>query len=129
MAAAASRHQKQKALCNHLIKEGEIERAEALLEQLLKRASPLGLFAEEIDARTGAYFGNFPQAFSHLGLIGTILNLDLAKEKPQFARLSDQEKFQTSVGLTVGWRGVIAGFFRVPRTFVLLFSSRSKWRV
>ncbi|MBA3831051.1 MAG: hypothetical protein H0X34_03980 [Chthoniobacterales bacterium] len=116
-------------LINHLIKEGELDRAEALLENLLKCASPLGLFAEEIDARSGAFLGNFPQAFSHLGLIGTILNLDLAKTQPQSARLSDQEKFKTSVGLTVGWRGVIAGFLRVPRTFVLLFSSRSKWRI
>ena len=116
-------------LINHLIKEGELGRAEALLGDLLKRASPLGLFAEEIDARTGAFLGNFPQAFSHLGLIGTILNLDLAKQRPQTARLSDHEKFQATVGATVGWCGVIAGFFRVPRTFVLLFSSRSKWAV
>ena len=114
-------------LVNHFIKEGDLGRAEALLEQLLKRASPLGLFAEEIDERSGAFLGNFPQAFSHLGLIGTILNLDLAKRHPHTAVLSDHDKFQESVGPTIGVRGVIAGFFRVPATFRLLFSRQSKW--
>ncbi len=113
---------------NHLIKEGELARAESLLDALLQRASPLGLFSEEIDPQTGAFLGNFPQAFSHLGLIGTILNLDLAKRHPAKARLPDHEKFQASVGATVGWRGVLAGSFRVPQTLRLLFGSRSKWR-
>lgn len=115
-------------LINHLIREGEITRAEGLLDELLEQASPLGLFAEEIDARTGAFLGNFPQAFSHLGLIGTILNLDLARRQPETARLSDHEKFERTVGPTVGIRGVIAGSFRVPRTLLLMFTSRSAWR-
>ena len=114
-------------LTNHLIKEGDLARAGELLEEQLRRASPLGLFSEEIDARTGDFLGNFPQAFSHLGLIGTILNLDLARKSPEQARLSDHEKFKKSVGPTVGIRGVIAGFFRVPKTLLLLFSNRSKW--
>jgi GH15 family glucan-1,4-alpha-glucosidase len=115
-------------LINHLIKEGEIARAADLLDELCGRLSPLGLLAEEIDPRTGDFLGNFPQAFSHLGLIGTILNLDLAQQCPALARLSDHERFQRTVGPTVGWRGVVAGFFRVPKTVRLLFSSRSKWR-
>jgi GH15 family glucan-1,4-alpha-glucosidase len=39
------------------------------MERLLRQASPLGLYAEELDADTGAHLGNFPQAFSHLALI------------------------------------------------------------
>lgn len=113
---------------NHLIKEGEIERAAKLLDELIAQANPLGLFSEEIDERTGAFLGNFPQAFSHLGLIGTILNLDSARKDPGSAKLSDHERFKQSVGPTVGWRGVIAGSFRVPRTLLLLFTSQSKWR-
>ena len=113
---------------NHLLKEGELERAESLLQDLLARLSPLGLFSEEIDAASGDFLGNFPQAFSHLGLISTILNVDLAKKKRAFAAASDHEKFRSTVGPTIGVRGVIAGFFRVPRTFQLLVSSRSKWR-
>ncbi|MBA3961517.1 MAG: glycoside hydrolase family 15 protein [Chthoniobacterales bacterium] len=112
---------------NHLIKEGDLSRAEALFDDLLQRASPLGLFSEEVDARTGNFLGNFPQAFSHLALIGTILNLDLARRRPETARMSDHEKFTASVGPTVGWRGIIAGSFRVPKTLQLLFASKSKW--
>jgi alpha,alpha-trehalase len=115
-------------LISHLTKEGDLDRAEALLQELLGRLSPLGLFAEEIDVSTGDFLGNFPQAFSHLGLIGAVLNLDLAKKNPELARLSDHEKFQRTVGPTVGVRGVIAGFFRVPKALRLLVASRSKWR-
>jgi alpha,alpha-trehalase len=39
------------------------------MERLLGEASPLGLYAEEFDTRTGRHLGNFPQAFSHLALL------------------------------------------------------------
>jgi alpha,alpha-trehalase len=48
---------------------GERQRARDLMERLLRIASPLGLFAEEFDVKTGRHLGNFPQAFSHLALI------------------------------------------------------------
>jgi len=48
---------------------GEEQRARDLMERLLRQASPLGLYAEELDAETGRHLGNFPQAFSHLALI------------------------------------------------------------
>ena len=48
---------------------GEMQRARDLMERLLRIASPLGLYAEEFDAETGRYLGNFPQAFSHLALM------------------------------------------------------------
>jgi len=48
---------------------GEHQRADELLERLLRIASPLGLYAEEYDVATGYHLGNFPQAFSHLALI------------------------------------------------------------
>jgi GH15 family glucan-1,4-alpha-glucosidase len=48
---------------------GEMQRARDLMERLLREASPLGLYAEELDADTGRHLGNFPQAFSHLALI------------------------------------------------------------
>jgi GH15 family glucan-1,4-alpha-glucosidase len=115
-------------LINHLIKEGDLNRAESLLQDMISRLSSLGLFSEEIEVSSGDFLGNYPQAFSHLGLIGAILNLDLARKNPAYARLPDHEKFQRTVGPTIGVRGVIAGFFRVPKTFRLLFSSRSKWR-
>jgi alpha,alpha-trehalase len=48
---------------------GEMQRARDLMERLLRIASPLGLYAEEYDPKTGKHLGNFPQAFSHLALI------------------------------------------------------------
>ncbi len=48
---------------------GEHQRAQDLMERLLRVASPLGLYAEEFDVGTGRHLGNFPQAFSHLALI------------------------------------------------------------
>ncbi len=115
-------------LIEHLIREGEITRADKLLDAIIARASPLGLYSEEIDPATGDFLGNFPQAFSHLGLITAILNIERAKKDDDFARLPEHEKFQASVGRAVGVLGVIAGFWRVPKTLRLLFSSQSKWR-
>jgi GH15 family glucan-1,4-alpha-glucosidase len=48
---------------------GELQRARDLMDKLLRIGSPLGLYAEEFDADTGRYLGNFPQAFSHLALM------------------------------------------------------------
>jgi len=54
---------------------GESERARALCEKLLSYASPLLLYAEEIDPRTGRHLGNFPQAFTHLALINAVMHV------------------------------------------------------
>ena len=51
---------------------GEKDRATALCQKLLNFASPLQLYAEEIDASTGEHLGNFPQAFTHLALIDAV---------------------------------------------------------
>ena len=65
-------------LADNLIRLGEIDRATKLFETLLSHANDLGLFSEEIEPTSGAMLGNFPQAFSHMGLINTALNLDRA---------------------------------------------------
>jgi GH15 family glucan-1,4-alpha-glucosidase len=55
-----------------------------LCERLLGHAGPLGLFAEELDPKSGAHLGNFPQAFTHLGLINAVSHViadDLAGER------------------------------------------------
>ena len=51
---------------------GERERARELCERLLGLAGSLDLYAEELDARTGRHWGNFPQAFTHLALINAV---------------------------------------------------------
>ena len=59
---------------------GEVDRARALCKKLLSFASPLQLYAEEIDAATGEHLGNFPQAFTHLALIDAVSRLIEAEE-------------------------------------------------
>jgi GH15 family glucan-1,4-alpha-glucosidase len=54
---------------------GELAQATAAFEQLLAYGNDLGLFAEEIDPASGALLGNFPQAFTHVGLINAALTL------------------------------------------------------
>jgi alpha,alpha-trehalase len=58
-----------------LVEIGEIKRARQLCEKLLSYASPLGLYAEEIDPRSGRHLGNFPQAFTHLALINAVMHV------------------------------------------------------
>ncbi len=67
-------------LVGALAEIGEIDRARQLCEKLLSFASPLGLYGEEIDPRTGRHLGNFPQAFTHLALINAIARLIEAEE-------------------------------------------------
>jgi alpha,alpha-trehalase len=59
---------------------GDHGAARRLCEKLLSFASPLGLYAEEIDATSGRHLGNFPQAFTHLGLINAVLHVIAAEE-------------------------------------------------
>ncbi len=60
---------------------GEVERASGLCERLLSHSSSLGLYAEELDARTGRHLGNFPQAFTHLALINAVMHVVQADEQ------------------------------------------------
>ena len=66
-------------LVSALAKAGEIDRAEALFDKLTGYANDLGLLAEEIDTATGDLLGNFPQAFSHIGLITAAWEIDKAR--------------------------------------------------
>jgi GH15 family glucan-1,4-alpha-glucosidase len=63
-----------------LARTGELERAEALFDQLAGYANDLGLLAEEIDTANGDQLGNFPQAFSHIGLITAAWEIDKMRE-------------------------------------------------
>ncbi len=55
---------------------GNTERARPLFERLLMRANDVGLFAEQIDARSGDQRGNFPQAFTHMSVINHAFRLE-----------------------------------------------------
>jgi GH15 family glucan-1,4-alpha-glucosidase len=62
-------------LVDTLTLSGRIHEAKEIFVNILKYVSPLGLLAEEIDPETGHQLGNFPQAFSHIGLINSALYL------------------------------------------------------
>jgi alpha,alpha-trehalase len=62
-------------LVSALVEIGEVGRGRDLCEKLLSYSSPLGLYAEEIDPRTGRHLGNFPQAFTHLALINAVMHV------------------------------------------------------
>ncbi len=62
-------------LADNYALQGRQREAEALFERLLDLRNDVGLLAEEYDPRGRCQIGNFPQAFSHVALIGTALEL------------------------------------------------------
>jgi GH15 family glucan-1,4-alpha-glucosidase len=58
---------------------GQTDEAKIWLDKVIAIATPLGLYAEEYDPITKNHLGNFPQAFTHLGLINSVLNLNKAE--------------------------------------------------
>ena len=60
---------------------GEHQRARDLCERLLSYASPLRLYAEELDPLSGRHLGNFPQAFTHLALINAAMHVIRSDEQ------------------------------------------------
>jgi alpha,alpha-trehalase len=67
-------------LVSALSEIGEHRRARDLCEKVLSYASPLLLYAEEIDSRSGRHLGNFPQAFTHLALINAVMHVVRSEE-------------------------------------------------
>jgi alpha,alpha-trehalase len=66
-------------LVSCLAEAGEVDRAEKLFDSLVAYANDLGLLAEEIDTKNDELLGNFPQAFSHIGLITAAYEIDKAR--------------------------------------------------
>jgi GH15 family glucan-1,4-alpha-glucosidase len=68
-------------LAQSLAITGQTDRARVVLDQAATCATSLGLFSEQIDTSTGQLLGNFPQAFSHLGLVAAAHALAEAERK------------------------------------------------
>jgi GH15 family glucan-1,4-alpha-glucosidase len=62
-------------LVDNLAYQGRLDEAIELFDSLCQRANSVGLLPEQIDPSSGAFLGNFPQAFSHVGLISSAVNL------------------------------------------------------
>ena len=69
-------------LVDNLAYQGRMVEAMDLFNSLCSRANALGLLPEEIDPSSGAFLGNFPQAFSHVGLISSAVNLTRMMKQP-----------------------------------------------
>ncbi len=72
-------------LVDALALSGRVEKAEDVFTTLTGAVNHVGLLAEEIDSETGAHLGNFPQGFSHIGLINSALYLAHAKDSGESA--------------------------------------------
>lgn len=103
---------------------GRIDAARPMIERLVGCANDVGLYAEEVDTAGGGLLGNFPQALTHLGLIGNVINLQLSERQGAAAvRGSYADRARHAVTATFGWRGVLAAM-RQSRRFARIRSSR-----
>jgi GH15 family glucan-1,4-alpha-glucosidase len=66
-------------LADALALSGRVDEAEQLYENMVGHSNHVGLYGEQIDPSTGAFLGNFPQVFSHIGLLNTSLYLAAAQ--------------------------------------------------
>ena len=106
---------------------GNINAARASIEHLIACANDVGLYAEEVDASSGAFLGNFPQALTHLGVIGNIVNLQLA-ERDGAEALSGTygDRARRAITAILGWRAVWAAMLQSGRVGRIFSSRHSK---
>jgi GH15 family glucan-1,4-alpha-glucosidase len=80
---------------------GALPDAEAWFGSFLGYANDLGLFAEEVDPATGAALGNFPQAYSHVGLISAALAIEARRRQEQILAGGDEKPAATTAAAAV----------------------------
>ena len=68
-------------LAEALARADQVDRARAVFERAAAFVNDLGLLAEEVDPATGELLGNFPQAFSHIGLVNAAWEIDCAEQR------------------------------------------------
>lgn len=73
-------------LAENFARAGKLENAITVFEAMLKHASPAGLFSEEIDPESGELLGNYPQGFTHIGLINAAITIKEESNSTNSAR-------------------------------------------
>jgi GH15 family glucan-1,4-alpha-glucosidase len=68
-------------LARALAEAGQLERARLVFERAAKYVNDVGLLAEEVDETSGELLGNFPQAFSHIGLVNAAWAISEAERR------------------------------------------------
>ena len=94
-------------LADNYVMLGRLDDARKLFDHLLSLRNDVGLLAEEYDPRLRRHLGNFPQAFSHLALVDTALNLAAAEAPATVASATEapaEQRAETDIG-----EGVEAG--------------------
>jgi alpha,alpha-trehalase len=100
-------------LVSALSEIGEHRRARDLCEKVLSHASPLLLYAEEIEASSGRHLGNFPQAFTHLALINAVMHvIEHDEEEARLALAGAAERPRSANGKL--WHPTAAHTLRRP---------------
>jgi len=106
---------------------GRIDTARSMIEKLVGCANDVGLYAEEVVPDDGRMLGNFPQALTHLGLIGNVINLQLAQRHGADCLTgSYADRAHAAVSATFGWRGVLSAMLASRRFARFSSSQRSK---
>ena len=83
----------------YLARAGRVDEAESELERMCGLANDLGLFAEEVDPSSREALGNFPQAFTHVGLVNAALAIAAARAAP---RAGARESLEPPARVAVG---------------------------
>ncbi len=100
-------------LVEALLTVDRADEAKQLFEKLLARANDVGLYAEEVDPNSGAFLGNFPQAFTHLALISSASLLQLYEEGGAAAlRGTNAQRAKRIAGATEGVKALAFALVR-----------------
>jgi GH15 family glucan-1,4-alpha-glucosidase len=67
-------------VADYLARAGRVDEARDVFDAVLDHGNDLGLFGEEIDPATGGALGNFPQAYTHVGLVNAALSIAAAEQ-------------------------------------------------